>query len=236
MKPILINNSVKIDNKYIIPIYIYNKLYSECKDKNKNKYISLLLNKYLSTISSFSKPKLLFFIISIFNIKIELYSNPFINMLPFCSNFDIDLYFNGVNKIEQLNPIEYESMLLIDPRPPINHLKNINHIEADKNLNNIINKSINIINNNINETLSLIILSHYIIKNKLDNIHFTQSDIEISDNYLLYIYFIQTKKGYNKYKPTLNKINLLKTFIDIKKRNYKKYKSKTNFLILSDKK
>jgi hypothetical protein len=236
MKPILINNSVKIDNKYIIPIYIYNKLYSECKDKNKNKYISLLLNKYLSTISSFSKPKLLFFIISIFNIKIELYSNPFINMLPFCSNFDIDLYFNGVNKIEQLNPIEYESMLLIDPRPPINYLKNINHIEADKNLNNIINKSINIINNNINETLSLIILSHYIIKNKLDNIHFTQFDIIISDNYLLYIYFIQTKKGYNKYKPTLNKINLLKTFIDIKKRNYKKYKSKTNFLILSDKK
>lgn len=236
MKPILVNNCVKIDNKYIIPLYIYNKLYSECKDTDKNKYISLLLNKYTSSIYSFNKPKLLYFIISIFNIKIELYSNPFVNVLPFCSNCDLDLHFNGINNIDSLDPVQYESMLLIDPRPPIFYLKKIDHLETDNKINNIINKSINIINNNLNETLSLVILSHYILKKELTNIYITKFDILISDNNILFIYFIQTKNGYNKYKPTISKLNVLKTFIHIKKKNFIKYKYKTKFLILGNKK
>ena len=58
-------------------------------------------------------------------IKIELYSNPFVNVLPFCSNCDLDLHFNGINNIDSLDPVQYESMLLIDPRPPIFYLKNM---------------------------------------------------------------------------------------------------------------
>lgn len=231
----LINNCIQINNKYLLPFYIYQKLIDQCIKDNKSKYITLLLQQYENIIYSFNKPKLLYFIITLFNVKLELYSNPFINYLPFCSNCDIDKYFGGVENIQNINTKKYESLLLIDPRPPISYLDNINHDETDFIINNNIKLSIDIIIKNNNDLLSLIIITYYKIEIASQLLIINHFNLLLDYNNYLHIYFIQTNKGYNKYKPTITKFNLLKSFITLKKKHFNKYKYKTKFFIIGTK-
>lgn len=229
----MVNNYIRFDDGLSLPFYLYKKLISQCSETNYNKYIHLLINSYNINIHSFVKPKLLMLMMSLFNVNIELYSNPLINVVQYCSNNDVDKYFGGVAPLESYRPTDSTSMIFIDPRPSLVHLENISTTKNDKLINDKLQKSISLIKNNIDLSLSLIIISYYKLELPSEFIC-TLFELNFSDK--LYIHFIQTQKGYIQYKPTISKIQLIKSFISSKSQYYKKYKKNIEYYILGSKK
>lgn len=218
----MINNYVVFKNGIHIPFYIFLKLQSKCNDIDK--IINLLKDSnYL--IGPFVKPKLLFIITSLFEVTLELYSNPYINILPFVSRCKSDIDFGGVLSIE-----DHESMIFIDPRPPIELLNNIDHSSNDTNILKLINKYINYIEKNSELIKSLILVTNYQFKYSVSSYDITVEDVNLN------VYFYQTKKGNLKYKPTVEKMYAIKSYIEQKKKYYKKYKKHVEYMVIGTKK
>lgn len=241
MKLEIVNNYVKFDSNNFIPYYIFNKLSEQYTSDNLINDITEIVKAYRTCAFYYwISDDILNFIVSLFRVNFEVYSNPFINILPFCSNFKIDKLFQGINSINNLNLVNNNTLLLIDPRPYIDSNQNhFLHVDNDLKINTIINNSINIILKFKHLAVSLIIISQLQLSFKIHN-ELIYNNFDISKKQIstqnFFIYFIQSKSGHSNNTPTYTKIDIIKSYISKQITNTNIHQSKIDFIIYGHKK
>lgn len=235
MKPVLNGNYIIINKDVYIPFYIYERLIKF--NSESSKLVELIRYYNENIFYSIIKTKLLNYIITLFNVDCELWSNPFICLRPFCSNVDIDKHFGGIESIDSLEIRKFQSLLLVDQRPNIetNLMSNIDHAHTDEYFIKCLQKIIVKIENFHEKNISLIVVSYnkiilpvnvskMIIINKFS----------IDNN--IYMIFIQTRLAYRSMTPTNTKIDILRSFIRNKYVNVQVHQRKINHIIINSKK
>lgn len=227
----LVTNYVKLEKDLYLPFYIYNKLTLFNSDMNNMHKLVQFYNTrmFYSTI----KTKIFKFIISLFDVECELWSNPFICIRPFCSNGEIDKIYGGIEPLDDnFDPKTIKSMILVDQRPNIELLpSHIDHSNSDNIFVHKMISSLKIISRNRTSNLTLLIVS-------LNIIHLPKLNIDPSIKIHsfnvanMYIYFVQTQSGYKHISPSNTKIDILASFIKNKEANFQTHSNKINHIIL----
>lgn len=226
----LVTNYIKLENNLYLPFYIYNKLSLLNSDmSNMHKLVQFYNTRmFYSSI----KTKIFKFIISLFDVECELWSNPFICIRPFCSNGEIDKIYGGIDPLDgEFDPKTIKSMILVDQRPNIDSLpSHIDHSNSDNIFSQKMASSLEIISRNRTSNLTLIIVTLNIIHlPKLNTNSIKIHSFNVSN---MYIYFIQTQSGYKHISPSNTKIDILASFIKNKEANFQTHSTKANHIIL----
>lgn len=229
-------NYVQFGEQTALPFYLFDKLYK----LNTNIELMQNVTKYYDHSRIFYsciRTKTLKFIITLFKIECELWSNPFIACArAFCSNEEvIDRPYGGIQPLTKLD-MPMTCMLLVDQRPSIVDIKGLTLEQSNKDaFTHKLDAALNLVTSHANDNVTLVVATYNDDVKLPPSIRRQSSTIKTHSYNVtgtLWLHFVQTRLGHAHVTPSQTKIDILKSFIENKEANFRTHTRRTRQIIL----